>query len=69
MQGIKEGLESVGFHPQIESLDFFQDNYGLEVEEGPDSESDEFEEIDEEDVDGYSEVNGVDDNWQFNETQ
>ena len=58
LQSIKEGLEKDGFHPEIQSLEFFQDDYGLEAGDAPDSETeDDFEEIDREDIDGFE--NGV----------
>ena len=54
IQSIKDGLEKDGFNPEIQSLEFFQDDYGLEAGEEPDSETeDDFEEVDGEDVDGF----------------
>jgi Zn-dependent M16 (insulinase) family peptidase len=41
LQGIKSGLESVGFTPKIKDLDFFQDDYGLEPAAGEEDDSDE----------------------------
>lgn len=39
--GIKAGLESVGFRPEIKSLDFFQDDYGLGPAAGEKDDSEE----------------------------
>jgi hypothetical protein len=41
LQGIKGGLESVGFTPEIKDLDFFQDDHGLEPAAGEEDDSDE----------------------------
>jgi Zn-dependent M16 (insulinase) family peptidase len=58
---IKEGLESVGFKPEIRDLEFFQDDYGLKAEEDDDDEEVEEEDEDdevEEDEDDYEMVEG-----------
>jgi hypothetical protein len=48
-QAIKTGLESEGFKPEVQPLNFFQDDYGLklddgEEEPGDDDDNDEFNE-------------------------
>ena len=48
-QGIKGGLESIGFSPEIKSLDYFQDDYGLEAAGGVEDDSEELEDEVEED--------------------
>lgn len=55
-QGIKQGLEKVGFDPEIQSLDFFQDDYGLPPEKSPDGGTEEEDDEEEaEDSDGSEE--------------
>jgi len=49
LQGIKSGLESVGFKPEIKDLDFFQDDYGLKLAAGEDGDEGEEEDEDEDD--------------------
>jgi len=57
-EGIKQGLAKDGFHPEIQNLEFFQDDYGLPAGDAPDSETDDdFEEIDADDID--ESINGV----------
>jgi Zn-dependent M16 (insulinase) family peptidase len=60
---IKEGLESVGFKPEIKDLEFFQDDYGLEggeedgdEEDEDDDEADQDEGDEDDDEDGYEMV-------------
>jgi hypothetical protein len=55
LQGIKSGLESVGFTPEIKDLDFFQDDYGLEPAAGEEDDSDEEDDADEEDDESLEE--------------
>jgi hypothetical protein len=51
MQSIKDGLGKDGFHPEIQNLEFFQDDYGLDAGDATDSETDDdFEEIDGEEI-------------------
>jgi hypothetical protein len=63
MQGIKSGLESVGFAPEIKDLDFFQDDYGLGPApgEGDDSEEDDEDGDDGEDREDEGDDNGIGD--------
>lgn len=59
---IKEGLEKVGFKPEIKDLEFFQDDYGLEGREEEDGEDeDEDEDGDDAGDDDGDEDDGEDD--------
>lgn len=54
MQGLKENFEEGGWKPEVQSLTFFQDDYGLKGKDGEEDiedEEDEEEEEDEEDED------------------
>ncbi|PGH15699.1 hypothetical protein AJ79_02293 [Helicocarpus griseus UAMH5409] len=41
---IKKGFETVGYKPEVQNLKYFEDDYGLEPEEGEEDEEDEDEE-------------------------
>lgn len=64
LQQVKTGLETIGYKPEIHDLNWFQDDYGLKVEQGEDeTDDDEDEEGDdnEEDDDDDQEEDEDDD--------
>jgi hypothetical protein len=50
-QGIKKGLESLDFHPEIRDLNSFQDDYGMKPTEDEEEDSEAGDEGDEEEDD------------------
>ena len=61
IQGLVKGFQEAGFRPEVRSLAFFQDNYGLKADddeadgEDGDGEEDGEEEDEEDDEEGDSE--------------
>jgi hypothetical protein len=57
LQTIKAGLESKGFKPEVHDLAWFQDDYGLKVDDAGDGDADDDDDDDddEDDEDGDDE--------------
>lgn len=51
LQGIKAGLETVGWKPEVHELAWFQDDYGLKVDGGDEDGAEDDDEDDEDDDD------------------